>query len=516
MGKRFKYSSQPVANFDAVRPSTNRGEPVYPELDTRLDLTPPSRMELVRLSRWSYYNTPLIQRLFDFASQLVIGQRGLRFRAMSSDSSWNEEAEAYFERRAASGITWDVEGRKSFRDCCRQNVLGKWRDGERWNIKAEAESGRALFQMLPTERVRSPEKLEAFGEVKGRRWRDGVLVDKFGRPLVIGVSDEVGSSLNRRIWYKWFTPNSQRTIKRIGWDNVMHVADRLEPGRVRGIPRAASFLTHNIDRTEIHAALKHGIKAANMIAFQVVSRGQTSAQFGDSLVPRKPETHGEMGDKEGAPVCCESEGLPMEPVLNSGVAPILNDGREIKIVGDERPHQNYQNFDDRIVREICLGFGLPPEIIWDITGSGGANTRWLQDTTQLFIDDERQSLIDNYCGPSAMYVLARGVASGDISAGPEDWFHHAWVSPRKITVDRGRDGKIQLQELEMGMQTMQGLWGCMGEEWRDQVDQWADEWGYQTRAAYDAATRHGVDVNDMFAIRGMSAPKETELVTPDN
>lgn len=513
MANRYQFSNNPASGFDAVRPSTSRGEPVYPELDTRLDLTPPTRMELIRLSRWSYYNTPLVQRLFDFAAQLVVGQRGLRFRAMSSDPSWNEEAEKYFERRSSSGITWDVEGRKSFRDCCRQNVLGKWRDGERWNIKAEAESGRALFQMLPTERVRSPEKLEKFTEVKGRKWRDGVLVDKFGRAVAIGVSDEVGPSPGRQVWYRWFSPNNQRVVRRIPWDSVMHVADRLEPGRVRGLPRAASFLTHNIDRTEIHAALKHGIKAANMVAFQVVSKNGGPAQFGESLAPRRTETPGEKGDEMGSPACCESEGLPMEPVMNSGVAPILNDGREIKVVGDDRPHQNYQQFDDRIVREICLGFGLPPEILWDITGSGGANTRWLQDTTQLFLDDERQSLIDSYAGPSAMYVLARGVASGDISAGPEDWYHHAWTSPRKITVDRGRDGKIMLQELEMGMQTMQGLWGCMGEEWREQVDQWADEWAYQASAAQEAATRHGVDLSEMYAIRGLNGPPQIAQTT---
>ena len=385
---KLRYSSNPVPNFDAVTPSTNRGDVVYPEMDTRFDLSPPTRMELVRLSRWSYYNTPLVQRLFDFSSQLVVGQRGLKFKAMSSDPVWNAVAEDYFERRASSAITWDVEGRKSFKDSCRQNILGKWRDGERWNVKAEAETGRALFQMLPTERVQSPDKQEAFGENKGTRWRDGVKVDKFGRPLMVGVSDEVGMSPSRRVWYKHFNPSSQRTVKRIPWQSVMHVADRLEPGRVRGIPRAASFITHNIDRTEIHAALKHGIKAANMISFQVVSAKGSVAQFGDSLASRnRPESPGKMGDEVGAPPCCDSEGLPMEPVLNSGMAPIMNDGREIKTVGDDRPHQNYQLFDDRIVREICLGFGLPPEILWNITGSGGANTRWLQDTTQLFIDD---------------------------------------------------------------------------------------------------------------------------------
>ena len=56
-------------------------------------------------------------------------------------------------------------------------------------------------------------------------------------------------------------------------------------------------------------------------------------------------------------------------------------------------------------------------------------------------------------------------------------------------------------ELSTGLQTMSTLYGALGMQWQEQVDQWAHEAAYQTAALKAAAAEQGVTLNEIFATR---------------
>jgi hypothetical protein len=75
--------------------------------------------------------------------------------------------------------------------------------------------------------------------------------------------------------------------------------------------------------------------------------------------------------------------------------------------------------------------------------------------------------------------------------------------PRKVTLDAGRDGKLELQQVEEGLLTLSEFFGCRGRDWQDEVTQQIDEVKFRMGLIYDAiAEDPRLRVEDFLPGRG--------------
>jgi len=87
-----------AAAFEAAQPSLNRGYIWMPTTDPKRELTPTSRMEILRLARWLYNNAPQATYIVEHLAQRAIGT-GIVVQPKTSNLAWNKKVDQYFEDR---------------------------------------------------------------------------------------------------------------------------------------------------------------------------------------------------------------------------------------------------------------------------------------------------------------------------------------------------------------------------------------------------------------------------------
>jgi capsid protein len=168
--------------------------------------------------------------------------------------------------------------------------------------------------------------------------------------------------------------------------------------------------------------------------------------------------------------------ITLEQVYGSGSIPTLNPGKKLKLVADASPHPNQLSLLDYLIRDIAWGAGLSPEIIWNIAALGGANTRFVLADAQGWIEQQQQRLIDTYCARVWIYTLAKEMKAGRLPQCQDtEWWKHTWITPARVTVDFGRDGKLHLEQLKSGALTLKDFYGWQGKDSGEQIKTWLDE-----------------------------------------
>ena len=61
-------------------------------------------------------------------------------------------------------------------------------------------------------------------------------------------------------------------------------------------------------------------------------------------------------------------------------------------------------------------------------------------------------LINRFLTPLWGYVIGQGIANGDLPAN-DNWTRVMWTTPRRVTVDAGRDAAQNRADIEMGIKT---------------------------------------------------------------
>ena len=100
--------------------------------------------------------------------------------------------------------------------------------------------------------------------------------------------------------------------------------------------------------------------------------------------------------------------------------------------------------------DIARAIGVPPEALMLLVGLAGTETRALLEVAQNFLDRIQQMVIDQFCFPAWKYWIYQEIQAGRLPYPGDDWWRVEWVTPRKITVDNGRDGRLYAQLLDSG------------------------------------------------------------------
>mgnify|MGYP000211005552 CR=1 FL=1 len=132
-----------------------------------------------------------------------------------------------------------------------------------------------------------------------------------------------------------------------------------------------------------------------------------------------------------------------------------------------------------------------------IEALGGANTRFVLDGTQGQINIDQEQLVEQINAPTYIMLLQEWEAMGLLQPCEDpEWWHHEWLTPPRLTVDYGRDGKIIIDQWHRGHITLKSIYGWRGDNWQRQTDQWLDEILYRK----EGMAKRGLTKDDLPAM----------------
>lgn len=446
----------------------------FPELNTKKELTAYTRTEAMRRARWFCANHGLPRRICKGAARMVVGT-GLTPQPTTADTEWNTLASDYFASRAESPFAWDVGGRYTFYGAQLAQTFFRFRDGDAAAALTASETGQAMQAFYEGHQISGIPS----GTARADAWRDGVLVNRHNRAIAYAIAGDDGLSTA--------IPAS---------DFLLNYDVSESAGRTRGLSILHHALRKLLNGAETSTAIQQGILLANQFGYVIEdakpSEGGGSSGLRDKVAGGKIEK-----------VNLNGQELTTEKIHGAGKIAELPPGKKLTFLTDSRPHPNNIAFLDYLVRDIAAGCDLSPEILWNITALGGANTRFALADAQGWIELQQQQLIDNYCGRSYIYAIAKGLNTGRLRPCADPmWWKHIWIPPARITVDFGRDGAMHLKQVQAAALTYQRFYGWQGLDWKPQIDQALDEAAYIIKGL---GTR-GVSLSDYLALRSGMNP----------
>tara|TARA_R110000803_G_scaffold2277_3_gene7621 strand:+ start:1467 stop:3143 length:1677 start_codon:yes stop_codon:yes gene_type:complete len=423
--------------------------------DPRSEFGSASRTTIMKKARWLYANSGIAARAVDGIARYVTGT-GIIPQMRSSDAEWNTQAEALFNSTVGTtSFAFDKSGSFNFYEAQAAIVRQVAIDGDHFGILQKSATGSAMMRFVSADRVGN-------GNSKpDEKWQDGVKTNADGRPIAFRVlTDAQGTS-----------------YRDIQADDVMHF---WRPTRI-GYTRAPSWLAravlHLHDISDTVAFTKQTFKQASQTPYVIESPDAGAVGMGASL---RRATSG-CGD------------ITLDQLVNGSGVMQLPPGSKLQAFKNDHPGQNFEGFMDFLVRDIAYGIGVSPEVLWNITDSGGANTRFVLADAQVFFEELQNWLVNQFCRRYVKFFLWQAMEKGDLPF-RADWYNIEFVLPSRITVDFGRDTKALLSIVESGNMSARRFSEMHGID-QDAEDQTTVDTAVSRRAKCEAA---GLNVDSVF------------------
>jgi lambda family phage portal protein len=441
---------------EAARPLTRERTWLHATAtDSRQDVDAYDRLRLLALSRRLFINNPIVRAAVNEMARYSVGP-GIRPQARSSDESWNRRAEEYFNAFAESA---DVRGMLDFYELQSLTSQAIDRDGDVFLILTQTKDGRPALQVVEAHRCGTPQGADQKLVI------DGVQADATGRPL------------------KYFFSNdpANKIFKAINADSVLHLFEPDRPDQFRGYPRTAVALIPMLDRDEVLRMEMQGLKAATSLGM-VITNNTGSAQ----------------GGFFGTPTHNSGDAVTSETIYSGGGIARLKPGESVQTFSLSRPNEKLDAFLDQYIRAAAIGMGLPYEFIWNSERLAGTAQRFTLAKAQRRFEERQRLLIAKLCAPVWRYVIAAGIESGELPRNAE-WRSVIWQTPRKLTVDAGRESQAIREEYKLGFTNLADVIGAEGSDWQEVINQKISE----TRWIQERCREEGID------------PSSIQLLTPN-
>lgn len=463
------------SGYDAANSSTRRGQINWSTLETSEELGEWDRAELLGASRWLKANVGLIKGLVK-NSAMFIGWKTAH--AQTTDTEWNKDRDKSFQARNKSKIVFDSAGKFNIRTGQKMMVERALGDADILVVFTETPSGGARCAFYEAHQLKNP-------KTKNKRWKEGVLVSKTGAHLAYGVKDgDKVKVISARDAYLFGA-----------FESIGHVRPHLP---------LSHAITNAVDITETRGYLKLALKNSSL--FGVVEELDSGANpargsvggVATTPLPGAPATKQVEEDKK----------IKTAEVWDGAQAPELRPGSKLKTISDERPHQNHMDFDEVVIRDIALGWGLPFEVVYSMYKLTGPGVRFVMAVAEKWIEQWQEEL-DNFVHRYWVYDTAKEIKAGRLREPDDpDWMQNLKLTKRRsMTIDRGKEGKQRLDEIASGAGTLAD-WceEVAGDDWRDHLDQVGEEFAYKKATA----EKHGATMAEMFPPRQGAAKVETD------
>ena len=400
-------------------------------VDARRDLRSRDRNTMVKKCRYAERNYGLYNQILNDTVMYVVGT-GISMQSHCRDAEVGRRHMEYFYEVSRK---LDVTGRFSFEDCQKLITRAWMRDGDTFAAKVRNGRDQAKIQLIEAHRVGDP----ADRDIPERVW-DGVEFGDFGEVVAYWVYRSNGSS------------------RQVLANAMMHVVDFTSSSASRGIP-----------------LLQHSINSLQDI--DQILQAETRAVKDQSEVTRVLNKAGghitdDMASELGGGDRCYS-GIVEQA---GGKLLVLEPNEKLEMQESKRPNQTFNGFITELQRDVAFG-SLPFEFVANPQALGGASIRLVTAKAARVFGKYQTILIDRFCQPTWDFIIADGIAKGEIPDDPK-WYETSWTTPKSVTVDGGRDAANDRNDVEMGLLSMSELYAQRGLDFRQEMEKRAQDMNY--------------------------------------
>lgn len=396
--------------------------------DMRRDLSPWDRNEMVKKCRWAERESSLFRQILNDLTIYVIGD-GIKPQAHASNPETSRLYEEYF---ASKANRLDVSG-KSFYQCQVIVTRAMIRDGDAFCLKAEL-NGEARIQTIEAHRVGDPTDSDTPADC----W-DGIGFGKYNEPTYYNVYKADGGS------------------RKVEAQSVMHIVDMETASGSRGVPVLQSSLNAIQDIKEILELERRAVKDNGDVT-RVIKKGS-----------------GFLDEDAASEISSNHNSAEAIASQMGGKALVLESTDSFESFESKRPNSTFVGFLAALEKDICAI--LPYEFVKDPNSAGGAAVRLVTAKAARVFGKYQQVILTTFCKPTWDYIIADGIAKGDIPDDPR-WFDVSWTTPKSVTVDAGREAANDRADIEMGLMSPSELFGQRGLDFRQESEKRAADMAF--------------------------------------
>lgn len=404
--------------------------------DSRKELTQQARQELVKKSRVLYNNLGVYKKFVNGLVKFSVG-RGIVHIPATKDDNFNTLADDYFDTWALSGELRGIPFWKLQKYMGRELV----RDGDSLALKVD--NGPGVLQWIDPLAVANLGWSSGYNGVDADGFRDGVLVNAVGQRLEYSLLKDA-------------RPNafdlSER--ERVPASAIIHAMDYERSTSIRGVPWVAHGQNSALDIMDLLAFEKIAVKLHGMVAASIKKKSGDAGKggFGGDLL--RVERTGNDGKRSTVAYDNFAGGAA---ILN------LNLDEEFELISSDRPNSTFSGFLDYLVRDMAAGLGVSFETFWNIAALSGPSARFVIEDANWLFEEVQDLIVDAICRPVYVWVIARAIVRGELPQ-PTDpqWWRCNWQGPAKLSIDEGRLGQLELEQINAGVGTEEIFWGKRG------------------------------------------------------
>ena len=396
--------------------------------DMRRDLSPWDRNEMVKKCRWAERESSLFRQILNDLVIYVVGD-GIKPQAHASDPETSRLYEEYFARKASR---LDVSG-KSFYQCQSIVIRAMIRDGDAFCVKANLD-GEARIQTIEAHRVGDPTDRDTPSDC----W-DGIGFGKYNEPIYYSIYQADGSS------------------RKVEAQSVMHIVDMETSSGSRGVPVLQSSLNAIQDIKEILELERRAVKDNGDVT-RVIKKGS-----------------GFLDEDAASEISSNHSSAETIASQMGGKAIVLEAADSFESFESKRPNSTFVGFLNALEKDICAI--LPYEFVKDPNAGGGAAVRLVTAKAARVFGKYSQVILTTFCQPTWEYIIADGIAKGEIPDDPM-WWSATWTTPKSVTVDAGRESSSDRADLEMGRTSLSEDFSLRGLDFKTEIARRADDMAY--------------------------------------
>jgi len=433
------------------------------------------RVELMKRARDLAENVGLVRSiLMKFASHTAAN---ISYQARTENPEVNTEVEAYW---AEWWDKCDISTRHTGSTLMQVAMMSMLRDGDFLIVLVRDKDGNLKIQGIEADRLGDPFKVYTSLDLIG-----GIHIDRdTGAPSAYDIYNR---SIGDFYTYQATIPASQ----------AFHLFDPLRIDQYRGI---SAFHTAINDCTDIYDIVNFEKMAARVASSQsaVVRRNNNNASDLSTL------TNDE--NVNGDTIKLEA--------IESGKISYLEPGEDIVFPdGPSRPSGAFAEFHKILLRNICLGLGIPYSFAVDPSAMSGPTARLEMQQAGRTFRRYQKLLDDKVLRPIKNIVIADGVARGLIEENvgtrtTKGIFNFG----ANVSIDLGRESASAISEFKTGLRTAADIYAERGQDFESAMRQRAIE----AKLVKDLAGEYEVSADTIsdIAAEGLTRDSQKAQATP--
>ena len=428
------------------------------------------RVELMKRARDLAENVGLVRSLLLKFAGHVAGT--ISYQARTQNPQVNTEVEAYWNE------WWDkcdISTRHTGSTLMQVAVMSMLRDGDFLFVLVRDSNGDLKIQGIEADRLGDPYKVYTSLELIG-----GIHIDRnSGAPTAYDIYNR---SIGDFYTYQLTIPSSQ----------AFHLFDPLRIDQYRGI-------------SAFHTAINDAQDAYDITNYEKLAAKVASSQSG--IVKRNNNNAADLStlstdeDVSGNQIKLET--------IESGKISYLEPGEDIIFPnGPSRPSGAFIEFHKVLMRNICLGLGIPYSFAVDPSSMSGPTARLEMQQAGRTFKRYQNLLNDKVLRPIKNIVIADAVARGMIDGNEGGKTTRGIFNfGANVSIDLGRESASSIAEFRSGLRNASDIFSERGQDYESAMRQRAIE----AKLIQDLAKEYGVPAE---TISDVVPPAKPEPMMP--